>query len=439
MGDFTGVLLSVGGVIAAAAVLVAIMYQRLLQICPPSKVLIFSGRMRKSAGREVGYRFIQGGSSVRVPYLERVDEMDLTNMPISLNVKGAYAKGGIPLNVQGVANVKVSSTEPMIHNALERFLGLPREAIMKVAQDTLEGNLRGVLATLTPEQVNEDKIRFQQSLLVEADHDLQRLGLELDTLTIQNVSDDVKYLDSMGRVQSAEIVRQARVAEAQAHALAVVRDASNQEMSSLAEIDAEIQIANAKNERRIADARTAKDAMVAEQRATVQAMVARAKADMSVQEARIDQTRKRLDADVLQPARAQMQQLQENARADAASIVEDGRATAEALAEITRTWKKAGPNARDVFLMQKLESLMLKIVGTIRAVKIDKFTVLPGNGANGNGGGGHLAAKVASTAAELRAALGVDVGEIVQRIAGSSATGAGAAKPAALPSPTRPK
>jgi len=339
-------------------------------------------------------------------------------MPIGLNVKGAYAKGGIPLNVQGVANVKVSSTEPMIHNALERFLAVPREAIMKVAQDTLEGNLRGVLATLTPEQVNEDKIRFQQHLLEEADHDLRRLGLELDTLTIQNVSDDVKYLDSIGRVQSAEIVRQARVAEAQAHAVAVVRDAGNQQMSSLAEIDAEIQIAMAKNERRIADARTAKDAMVAEQRATVQAMVTRAKADMAVQDARIEQTKRRLEADVLQPARAEMQQLQARAVADAAIIIENGRATAEALSELTRTWKRAGPNARDIFLMQKLEALMRQVVGTIRAVKIDTFTVLPSHNGNGANGGGHLASRVASTAAELRAALGVDVVDVVQRFAG---------------------
>ncbi|HEV8324535.1 MAG TPA: SPFH domain-containing protein [Myxococcota bacterium] len=412
-----GAVVSIIVVVGALVGVAVILYQRLLQICPPSKVLIFSGRMRRRAdGRTVGYRFIQGGSAVRVPYLERVDEVDLTNMPISLNVKGAYAKGGIPLNVQGVANVKVSSTEPMIDNALERFLSVPREAIMKVAQDTLEGNLRGVLATLTPEQVNDDKIRFQQSLLLEADHDLRRLGLELDTLTIQNVSDDVKYLDSIGRVQSAEMQRQARVAEAQAHALAVVRDASNQQMSSLAEIDAEIQIAGAKNERRIADAVTSKEAMKAEQRSEVQALVARAKADLLVQEARIEQTRRRLDADVIQPARARATELQAQAAAAAASIVEDGRATSEALLEITKTWKKAGHNARDIFLMQKLETLMRQVVGTIRAVKIDKYTVLPGgNGTNGNGG--HIAAKAASTAAELRAALGIDIGDIVQRLA----------------------
>jgi flotillin len=91
--------------------------------------------------------------------------MDLTNMPIEVQVQSAYSKGGIPLNVHGIANVKVAGEQPVLDNAIERFLGVGRDKIMAVAKETLEGNLRGVLATLTPEEVNEDKIKFAQSLL----------------------------------------------------------------------------------------------------------------------------------------------------------------------------------------------------------------------------------------------------------------------------------
>ncbi len=76
---------------------------------------------------------------------------------------------------------------------------MTREQIMAVARETLEGNLRGVLSTLTPEEVNQDREKFAGELLHEADHDLARLGLELDTLKIQHVSDDKGYLDSIGR------------------------------------------------------------------------------------------------------------------------------------------------------------------------------------------------------------------------------------------------
>ena len=81
---------------------------------------------------------------MRVPLLESVDQMDLTNMIIEVTVRNAYSKGGIPLSVQGIANIKVPGEQPLLNNTLERFLGKSREEIMKIARETLEGNLRGV-------------------------------------------------------------------------------------------------------------------------------------------------------------------------------------------------------------------------------------------------------------------------------------------------------
>ena len=75
--------------------------------------------------------------------------------------------------MHGIANVKIAGEQPVLDNAIERFLGVDRARIMAIAKDTLEGNLRGVLATLTPEEVNQDKIKFAQSLLPEAEDDLR--------------------------------------------------------------------------------------------------------------------------------------------------------------------------------------------------------------------------------------------------------------------------
>ena len=160
------ILVSLGALVAAFLAIVWII-NRLIYICPPNEVLIFSGTHRAISDgdeRVVGYRVIQGGRGVRVPLFERVDRMDLSNMPIDLRVTGAYSKGGIPLNVQGVANVKISSQKSQLANAIERFLGRPREEIMAVARETLEGNLRGVLATLTPEEVNQDREKYATEL-----------------------------------------------------------------------------------------------------------------------------------------------------------------------------------------------------------------------------------------------------------------------------------
>ena len=158
------------------AVVLSMVLTRFLYICQPNEVLVFSGGQRASVGRKVGYRIIKGGRALRIPLLETVDSMDLTNMPIEVAVQGAYSKGGIPLNVHGIANVKIAGEQPVLDNAIERFLGVDRARIMAIAKDTLEGNLRGVLATLTPEELNQDKIKFAQSLLSEAEDDLRSSG-----------------------------------------------------------------------------------------------------------------------------------------------------------------------------------------------------------------------------------------------------------------------
>ena len=197
-------LISLAGVAVVFAIVLSMVLTRFLYICQPNEVLVFSGGQRASVGRKVDYRIIKGGRAVRIPLLETVDSMDLTNMPIEVAVQGAYSKGGIPVNVHGIANVKIAGEQPVLDNAIERFLGVDRSRIMAIAKDTLEGNLRGVLATLTPEELNQDKIKFAQSLLSEAEDDLRKLGLELDTLKIQDVSDDVNYLEQLGLIQKKE-------------------------------------------------------------------------------------------------------------------------------------------------------------------------------------------------------------------------------------------
>src|SRR5699024_2009416 len=152
------------------------------------------------------YEFVHAGKKIRIPLFHRVDRLDVTNMVIDLNVNNAYSKGGIPLSVRGVANVKIASHQPLIANAVERFLGMSRERVMQISKETLEGNLRGVLARLTPEQVNFDRQSFAEELSAEAEHDLSKLGLELDTLKIQSVTDEKGYLDSIGRKQSANLI-----------------------------------------------------------------------------------------------------------------------------------------------------------------------------------------------------------------------------------------
>ncbi|MBZ8183252.1 flotillin family protein [Oscillatoria salina] len=384
--------------------------RNLYYICQPSEVLIFAGSSSKIKGsRKVGYRLVKGGSSLRVPVLERAFRMDLTNMIIELKVTNAYSKGGIPLTVEAVANIKIAGEEPTIHNAIERLLGKTRKQIEQIAKETLEGNLRGVLASLTPEQVNEDKIAFAKSLLEEAEDDLEKLGLVLDTLQVQNISDDVSYLNSIGRKQQADLLRDARIAEAQAQAESVIQEAENNKKTSLRRIETQIAIAKAEADRRLKDALTKREALIAEAKAEIASEVARTEAEVGVQTERIKQVEQQLQADVVAPAEAESKRAIAQAKGNAAIIIEDGKAQAEGTRRLAESWKTAGPSAREIFLFQKLETLLKTMASTVPDVDVDNVTVIDTNN-------GSNVTKIVSFLEQLRQTTGVDLAETVRKI-----------------------
>ncbi|MBN2385209.1 flotillin family protein [bacterium] len=407
MFELIGVLTTI---FVVAGVFIALVVKNLLYIGRPDEVLIFAGinHRRPLDKKIVGYRCIVGGRTIKKPFLEKVSRLDLSNMNINVEVENAFSKGGIPVCVQGVANLKIASDEPYLGNAIERFLGRNRAEIMKIAKETLEGNLRGVLATLTPEQVNEDKIAFAQNLIEEAENDLNKLGLKLDSLKIQNVWDNVDYLNSLGRVQNARVRQEARIAEAEAKSLAMVRTAENQMETELKKIEAlELEL-KAEIERKIADQNTKKDALVKQEVGVVKAEISRVEAEAKVQLARIEQVKRQLQADVVTPAQAQREQMIAQAKAASATILENGKATAEAMQHMIEVWKKAGPNAKDVFLMQKLEHLMKMMVSTIQEIKVNRLVLLQ------TGEGSSITKQLIGAAEQLKSALGIDITSVIQ-------------------------
>jgi flotillin len=399
----------------------------------PNEVLIFSGRRRRLPSTsgphdrtEVGFRVVRGGRAMRIPLIEQVDRMQLTNMAIELSVTNAYSRGGIPLKVHAVANIKIPSEEPLLHNAIERFLGYPREGIIRVAKDTLEGNLRGVIAELTPEEINQQKVIFQQKLIEEADKDLQRLGLVLDNLQIQNISDEVGYLASVGRVRTANVTKEARIGEVKAQATAHVQKARNQMEAEIAKIETDIQVAQKENQRRLVEARTKREAVIAEVRGQVMAQVAEARAQLLAWEARIEQNRRRLEADTVAPAAAAKAKAEADAKASAASIGAQGRAAASAIMALAQAYQAGGRNARESLLLQKLLPVFEQLTGTMKAIKVDRLTVL---GTNGSASG--LGTQVVSANEQVRAATGVDLLGTLQKAGVRAINAAAPATPTA--------
>ena len=407
-----------GLIVALAIIFILIIVKKLIIICPPNQIAVISGRNRVlEDGRSVGYRILKGGRTLRIPLLEKVSWMDLNTIPLEVSVHNAFSKGAIPLNVQGIANIKISSQEGLLENAAERFLNQPTEHIGKIAKETLEANLRGVLASMSPEEVNEDRLKFSQQLIDEADDDIKTLGLALDVLKIQNVTDDVQYLDSVGRKMTAEVKKNARVAEAEREAESEQVEAEARRAAEIAKIEADKAIVEETNALRVRTAELEAVSRAREEEAKVAGETAKAVASQDLEKERIELEKRRVEADVVVPARADLEAQQLKAQADAAKIIEDGKAQVEVFKRLTDQYQAAGADGHDVLVLNMLPDLIEKIVETVKGVKIDRVAVVDsgGQGAAADGSGGipalmsQLPASLVAMTEQIEATTGVDV------------------------------
>jgi flotillin len=131
-----------------------------------------------------------GGRVFRMPLIERADRMDLRVQRIDWNTH-AYSRGG-SVTISGYLLVAMSSDQTVVMNAVERFLGREATEMARCAQEVLEGQVRGVVAQLTLEEMQEDRVRLVQTIVESASPDLEKLGLELHGLGILELRSEAR-------------------------------------------------------------------------------------------------------------------------------------------------------------------------------------------------------------------------------------------------------
>jgi flotillin len=402
------------GIIAILVILAFIKAN--LRICHPNEILVFSGRKRKlKDGAEVGYRIIKGGRGLKIPIIESVTRLPLNIIPIDLELTGALTNGVIPINIQAMASVKIAgSEEEGLSNALERFLGKNIADISQVAKENIEGSLRGVLATLTPEEANSNRLEFAERVVGEARVDLMRLGLVLDTFKIKHISDNQGYLEAVGRRKNAEVRRDARITEANAEAEARLVAAEAKKKGNVAEAVADMTIVEAENELRVKKADLAEVANKAEARAKVAGEIARVAEEQKLEQQRVNMHKSKYEAEVIVPARAEKEAKELRAAGDAARIAEDGRATAEAVRVLREQWEKE--DTRELFLIQQLPDILDKVTRVVADnLRIDKITIV--DSGNGHGMPSYVKGVTGSIVAifeEVKNATGLDIPGILR-------------------------
>ena len=395
-----GIVIALG---ATAVMAIIIFIRSHVVVCAPNEAVIFSGRKR-------GFRVIRGGRGFRRPLVETVSRISLNTLAIEVKVGKALSAGMISLNVEGLATVKVSGeVGGGLDQAVERFLGKSAHEIQTVARQTLEGSLRGVLATRTPEEANAERLAVAEAASEAARADFKRLGLVLDTFKIQHLSDSEGYLEAVGRQRSAVVRRDALVAEAKADAEARDVAASAKRDAVVAETAAEQAIVDAEHEVRMRRAERAAKSNEAEEVAEVARAIARAEQQGRLEDLRVERNRKREEANTVIPADAASKASVLAAEGTAARIRENGKATAAAIEEIKAQW--TDDTAREIMLLQMLPQLVDKVTHVLHDnLHVERLTVVD----NGDGGGvpSHVRGLTGSVAAfleQLKTATGVDV------------------------------
>lgn len=413
LGTDPGSALMLIGLVVGALILMALLIavlSRFLCICKPNEVLVISGRKhRLPDGSLVGYKVLQGGRGFRIPILEQVSRMDVRLIPVMVEVQNAYSKGGIPLMVHAIANVKVSNDPNLVRNAIERSLSMSTAQIGAVAQQTLEGVLREVVAELTPEEVNEDRLKFAESLMKHARDDFDKLGLELDVLKVQSVSDEQNYLNNLGRARIARMIRDAQNAENDANQAIAEAQATARQRAESAQKQAEAAVLTKQNQLRAELANLEATAKSIENEAAVAAETARAEAEQALQAERGELERLRLECDVFLPAEAERLAAEAQARASAAPVIESGRAAAEALSLLSAEWRAAGQHGRDLYVLQHLSDFIEAAVARVKSAQIGELSVVDGgDGQSFTGAVASYPAAVARVLRETGRTIGVD-------------------------------
>ena len=189
---FSTVLIVLVAVSVVAAIALLVVVSRLLVVCPPNEVIVISGRTRVLPdGSTAHYRIVRGGRVLRVPLLETVDRLSLVPISVTVSVNHVILGGGKPQPIVLEGVVRIDPEFPRVQNAVERWLGKERSAIARVVESSLEGALRALGVSLKPEDFTYDRDKIAMALIDASERDLAKLGLVIETLTVQRVGEEI--------------------------------------------------------------------------------------------------------------------------------------------------------------------------------------------------------------------------------------------------------
>jgi len=406
------ILLPIIIVIVAFVILAALLnrYRR----CPSDKILVIYGTTSNGGSAKC----IHGGGAFVWPVVQDYAYLSLTPISIEANLTNALSRQNIRVDVPCRFTVGISTEGDSMNNAAERLLGLSANDIQEMARDILFGQLRLVIASMSIEELNSDRDKFQENIMTNVEIELKKIGLKLINVNVTDIKDESGYIEALGKEAAAKAINEAKVSVAEQDKIGEIGRAEAQKETRIrtseanakaiaGENNAKVEIANSDAERREKEAEAGRRAVAAEKVAQAKALEEAYSAERQAELARAERERASQQANVIVAqevekqrlvieAEAEAEQKRVNAKGEADAIFAKMEAEAKGLYEVLtkqaqgydKMIQAAGGDptqAYTLLLLEKLPELVRTQVEAIKGINIDKVTVWD-NGAGGADG-----------------------------------------------------
>ena len=413
-------------ILVAAVMFFAQRYKR----CPPDQIMVIYGRTERTAdGRPKPSKTLHGGASLVWPLIQDYAYISLKPMTINIDLRGALSLQNIRINVPSTFTIGVSTEPSIMANAAERLLGFRVEDIEEMAKEIIFGQLRLTVATLTIEQINQDRDSFLELIQKNVGQEMRKVGLYLINVNIADITDESDYIESIGKKAASTAVEQARVdvanaerdgaiGKAEADRTREIQVAQNnaeaEKGRKAAQADQRVYVeqqeamaVGGENAAQAEIARANADLAEAEASAKQRADVATAQAEAEIAKAKYDEEEQSLRASEIAretiakqqveiAAEAEAERQRRIARGEAAAILAKYEAEAEGVRQVLEAKAQGYSNlvssasgdpkaAATLLMVEKIEDMVSAQTEAIRNLKIDKITVWDsGNDKDGN-------------------------------------------------------
>merc|ERR1712012_130747 len=365
-----------------------------------------------------------------------VQKMSLEVMTLNPVCDNVETKQGVPLTVTGVAQVKIMKDEKFLEIAAEQFLGKKEDEIVETILQTLEGHLRAILGTLTVEEVYKDRDQFANLVRDIAKPDVGKMGIEILSFTIKDVYDNVTYLQSLGKAQTAAVKRDAEIGVAQANRDAGIREAECEKAAMDIKYSTDTKIEDNSRAFKLQKANFDKEVNSAKAEAQLAYELQAAKIQQRIRNEEIKRKEKELIATVKLPAEAEAYKVQTVAEGNRTKVVESakadgekirliggaearaveavGRAEAESMRMKASAYKQYGDAAVMSLVLEALPSIAAEVAAPL--AKTDEIVLIGGNNNTTN----EINKLVGTLPPAVQALTGVDITGALGKIPGAT-------------------